>query len=144
MAEGFWEQAVEVYLTLDRGLFLNSQYLVGEPNEWNSDIDFLALRFPESEVWMVEVTKADPSNSLFPKITNFDEHYVPRIKGQLVEKEVIREQDPWTKWRIGLWVFVRDVYTAKTRMHLERSGVIGHRITRLEDVSFPSWDDRFR
>ncbi len=27
----FWEEAVETYLAIDRGVFLNPQYLIGEP-----------------------------------------------------------------------------------------------------------------
>jgi hypothetical protein len=41
------EQAVKIYLAMDRGLFLNPQYLIGTPGEWEANPDFLALEFPE-------------------------------------------------------------------------------------------------
>ena len=34
MAGDIWEQAVETYLCMDRGLFLNPQYLIGTPGVW--------------------------------------------------------------------------------------------------------------
>jgi hypothetical protein len=56
MAENIREQAVETYLAIDRGLFLNPQYLIGTPGEWEANPDFLAICFPDKTVWMVEVT----------------------------------------------------------------------------------------
>ncbi|MCR6733392.1 MAG: hypothetical protein NVV83_04560 [Afipia sp.] len=62
MAEGFWEQAVENYLKADRGMFLNGQYLIGEPNGWKAEPDFLAINFPNNEIWVVEVTASAGKN----------------------------------------------------------------------------------
>ena len=53
-----WEQAVEIYLAMDRGLFLNPQYLIGTPMYGKPIQTFLLLEFPERRAWMIEVTKA--------------------------------------------------------------------------------------
>ncbi len=100
MAEGFWEQAVETYLTLDCGLFLNPQYLIGEPKIWEACPDFLAISFPENMVWVVEVTKA-PRPRLFNNMKIFETEYSPRIKEQLVRHKVIRDEGADEIWGIG-------------------------------------------
>jgi hypothetical protein len=143
MAEGIWEQAVETFLTIDRGLFLNPQYLVGEPGKWEANPDFLALCFPDNAAWMVEVTKA-PRGSLFNKISLFERDYAPTIRGQLVQHQVIREENSELKWTVGLWIFAPAEWKPKLEDKLRAASVGKFRVTSLEDTTFPSWDARFR
>src|SRR5208337_815692 len=119
MAEGIWEQAVETYLAIDRGVFLNPQYLIGEPGVWEANPDFLALSFPDKTVWMVEVTKA-PRHSLFQKISSFEVDYAPRIRDQLVRHTVIPSDGPW---EIGLWLFVPRDWQADMEERLRKANV---------------------
>jgi hypothetical protein len=143
MAEGFWEQATETYLAIDRGLFLNPQYLIGTPGRWEANPDFLAINFPENIVWMVEVTKA-PSKRLFGKIDQFEQEYVPRIKDQLLQHRVIRGENPWDEWVVGLWVFVPAAAKRKLEDRMQSAGVPKFQVTPLEETTFPPWDERFR
>ena len=143
MAEGFWEQAVETYLTLDRGLFLNPQYLIGESRVWEANPDFLAIRFPESEVWMVEVTKT-PATKLFDKISAFEQQYSWRIREQLTRHKIIRADNISPDWKIGLWIFAPSKTLPKLKEKAVASGIDEFKTTSLEDTTFPSWDERFR
>ena len=114
-----YEEIVGSYLTIDRGLFLNGQYLVGEQGEWEAYPDFLAISFPENAVWVVEVTKT-PGRGLINVINNFQQEYVPRIQDQLVRHRVIR--DDIAAWGIGLWIFSRAQYQANIDGRLANSG----------------------
>ena len=143
MAGDIWEQAVETYLALDRGMFLNPEYLVGTPNLWESYADFLALDFPNRRVWMVEVTKA-PRTGLFAKINAFNEEYAPKIREQLQRLNVISGDDP-DGWTIGLWVFAPGTTVASLKNRLQTAGVQMADVTALEDTLAPSaWEHRFR
>ncbi len=84
MAERMWEQAVETYLSINRGIFLNPQYLIGQPGVWEANPDFLALDFPAKTAWMVEVTISP--TGLYIKISNFEAEYAPRIREQLARE----------------------------------------------------------
>lgn len=102
MAGDIWEQAVEIYLALDRGLFLNPEYLVGTPGEWEGYPDFVAICFPEKTAWMVEVTRA--ARGLGRKISEFSKDYSTRIREQLIRHQVIPPHD--ADWKFGFWAFV--------------------------------------
>ena len=143
MAGDFWEQAVETYLAIDRGLFLNPQYLIGTPGEWEANPDFLAVAFPDSTVWMVEVTKS-PRGSLFGKIDNFEREYARRIKEQLRKHLVIRGDEAWAEWAIGLWIFAPATALPKLEDRMGAAGVQKWLVTPLEKTIAPAWDDRFR
>ena len=139
-----WEQAVETYLAMDRGIFLNPQYLIGTPGEWEACPDFLALEFPERRAWMVEVTKA-PRTTLFNKISGFEGEYVPRIRAQLVSHNVVPSESHVDDWAIGLWVFAPERTVANLERRMEEAGVGTRKITPLEDtLKLSAWDDRFR
>ena len=139
-----WEQAVEIYLAMDRGIFLNPQYLIGTPGVWEANPDFLALEFPERRAWMVEVTKA-PRARLFDKIKAFEGEYVPRIREQLVTHKVVPSESTIDDWAIGLWVFAPERTIAKLDGCMVAAGVKMPKVTPLEDTMKPSaWDDRFR
>jgi hypothetical protein len=139
-----WEQAVEIYLAMDRGLFLNPQYLIGTPGVWEANPDFLALEFPDRRAWMVEVTKA-PRLSLFNKIRAFEGDYVRRIKEQLEKHKVILSKSPADEWAIGLWVFAPEKTLADLKSRMRDVGVKTSEVTALEDTLAPSaWDSRFR
>ncbi len=143
MAEGFWEQAVETYLALDRGLFLNPQYLIGEPGVWEANPDFLAINFPENMVWMVEVTKT-PRVALFNKISGFEQDYSWRIREQLVRYKIIRDECNSHNWAIGFWVFAPMTDLPNLENRLKAGGVKSYQATSLEETTFPSWEKRFR
>ncbi len=143
MAEGFWEQAVETYLALDRGLFLNPQYLIGEPGIWEANPDFLAISFPENMVWMVEVTKT-PGGGLFSKISAFESDYPWRIREQLARHRVIRDEGNSVNWNIGLWIFAPAAVLPKLENRAKAAGVRSYQATPLEETTFPSWERRFR
>lgn len=143
MAGDIWEQAVENYLATDRGLFLNPQYLVGKPGEWEAVPDFLAVAFPDSAVWMVEVTKA-PKGRLFGKFDAFEKDYVPRIKEQMQTHLVVRGDDPWSQWTVGLWVFAPAATLPGVKSRMDSAGVQKKLTTALEDTLIPNWDVRFR
>jgi hypothetical protein len=145
MASDIWEQAVETYLAIDRGLFLNPQYLIGTPNVWEANPDFLALVFPEKVAWMVEVTKA-PRSALFDKVRDFERDYAPRIRDQLEKSGVIRRpQSGDDTWAIGLWVFAPEATLPRIQQAMERAGVHKHCVTALEETLKPSaWENRFR
>jgi hypothetical protein len=141
MAEGFWEQAVETYLAVDRGLFLNPQYLVGEEKGWQANPDFLAICFPDSLVWMVEVTKA-PSSKLSWKIANFRSEFIPRIHDQMTRHRVIRDE-PAVSWSFGFWAFVPKASVEPTKNRMATASILRFEVTALEDTVFPPWS-RFR
>ena len=143
MAGDFWEQAVETFLTIDRGLFLNPQYLVGEPEVWEANADFLAISFPDSIVWMVEVTKS-PRGGLFSKIKAFENDYAPRIRHQLQQHRVVRGDDPWTEWTVGLWVFAPGTAQANLESRMRTAGIKRPLVTPLEHTVSPDWNARFR
>jgi hypothetical protein len=139
-----WEQAVETYLAMDRGIFLNPQYLIGEPNVWEANPDFLALEFPEKRVWMVEVTKA-PRVGLFDKIKKFEVDYAPRIKAQLEIHKVVQSESEIGGWAIGLWIFAPQATLASLETRMLTAAVKARKVTALEDTLAPSaWDFRFR
>jgi len=140
MAEGFWEQAVETYLAIDRGVFLNPQYLIGEPGIWEANTDFLALCFPDKTAWMVEVTKT-PSSRLFGKLSTFEIDYSPRIRDQLTRHAVITAE---SRWDIGLWLFVPRDWQTRIKERSREANIGKFLVTPLEDTTFPSWDQRFR
>jgi hypothetical protein len=139
-----WEQAVETYLAMDRGLFLNPQYLIGTPGVWEANPDFLALEFPERRAWMVEVTKT-PGLSLFNKIKEFEDKYVQRIKEQLEKHKVIPSESPGNECAIGLWVFAPEKALPNVKTRMRDAGVKTSEVTTLEETLAPSvWDSRFR
>jgi hypothetical protein len=143
LAEEMWEQAVEKYLALDRGLFLNPQYLIGEPGVWEANPDFLAISFPENMVWMVEVTKT-PGPRLFGKVSSFEQDYSWRIREQLVGHKIIREAEGPSSWTIGLWIFAPSVDLPKLEGKATQAGLLNYKATALEDTIKPAWDKRFR
>jgi len=143
LAEGFWEQAVETYLALDRGLFLNPQYLIGEPGVWEAYPDFLAISFPENIVWMVEVTKT-PSAGLFNKLSAFEKDYSWRIREQLVRHRIIRGEGDSINWTIGVWIVAPQAALPKLENRLKAAGVKSYQVASLEETTFPSWEKRFR
>jgi hypothetical protein len=141
VAEGVYEQLVETYLCLDRSLFVNSQYLVGEHKIWEAYPDFLAIDFLKSQIWMVEVSKA-PQGKMFEKIRHFETDYVHRIARQLAVHRVIR--DDLSEWQVGFWAFVPKAEEAATRSRFVTANVPHYEVTPLEEIFFPSWDKRFR
>ncbi|MGO9430784.1 hypothetical protein [Rhodoblastus sp.] len=143
MAGDIWEQAVETFLAMDRGMFVNPQYLIGTPNVWEANPDFMALAFPEKTAWMVEVTKR-PRASLFDKIRDFEKDYAPRIRHQLQSMDVIRESVS-EEWKIGLWIFAPKMDLEILKSKAQTCGVQTYRSTSLEETLDPSaWDTRFR
>lgn len=139
-----YEQAVQIYLAMDRGIFLNPQYLIGVPGQWEANPDFLALEFPQKRAWMVEVTKA-PRTGLFDKIAHFQQQYVPRIKGQLIDRGVATEEEFCRTWKIGLWIFAPEGTIASLRQRIEAAGVQPWQTTALEAAWRPdAWNERFR
>jgi len=143
LAEGLWEQAVETYLALDRGLFLNPQYLIGEPGVWEASPDFLAISFPENVAWMVEVTKT-PNARLFNKISAFEQDYSWRIREQLVRHRVVRDDGEFINWTIGFWMFAPAADLPNLKKRSKAAGVKSYQTTPLEETTFPSWEKRFR
>lgn len=136
-----WEQAVETYLAMDRALFLNPQYVIGTPGEWEASADFLALVFLESAAWMVEVTKR-PAGGLFNKISEFEEHYAPRISQQLKAAQIVPVGK--TEWKIGFWVFSPKNTEAQIKARMAKAEVRYPNFTPLESTLDPgAWNDRF-
>ena len=140
MAENFWEQGVEIYLAIDRGVFISPQYLIGEPKGWKAYADFLALSFPDRTAWMVEVT-TNPAKKLSDKVSQFEAEYSPRIRNQLVEHKVLSAD---AGWQIGLWPFVPEAWEAQVEEWLRKANVAKYRVTTLNNAVFPDWDSRFR
>jgi hypothetical protein len=139
-----WEQAVETYLTMDRGVFVSPQYLIGKQGVWEANPDFLALQFPERRAWMVEVTKT-PRPPLFNKIKAFEGDYVQRIKEQLETLKVLPSESPAAEWAIGLWVFAPEKTLEALKTRMRDAGVNTSQVTALEDTLKPSaWESRFR
>jgi hypothetical protein len=129
---------------MDRGLFLNPQYLIGTPGVWEANPDFLALEFPEGRVWMVEVTKG-PRINLLNKIRTFESDYAPRIKEQLEKHKVVHSESHANEWAIGLWVFAPQTALTNLESRIQAAGVKTSKVTALEDTMAPSaWDSRFR
>jgi len=144
MAEYIWELAVAEYLAHDRGVFLNPQYLIGTPNEWEAYADFLALDFPKRQAWMVEVTTA-PGRKIFAKISQFQSEYAPRIRVQLKNSQVIKGENPECEWTIGLWVFAPGASLTKIQSRMDVACIQPSVVTALLDTLAPSaWSDRFR
>jgi len=140
MAENIWEQAVESYLAIDRGLFLNPQYLIGTPGEWEANPDFLAICFPDKIVWMVEVTTR--AVGLNHKIKEFAD-YAKRIRAQLVRHSVIPEHSE--DWKLGFWAFVPVQNCEAVRNRFKSASIGLSLVTPLEETMKPSaWEDRFR
>jgi hypothetical protein len=148
MADDIWERAVETYLTIDRGLFLNPQYLIGAPNDWNACADLLAVEFCKRHAWMVEVTTA-PGYRLFSKIKAFENEYVCRIRSQLERHKVITNET--SAWVIGLWIFAPRERLDYVKRRLDGAGIVTNRVTCLEEtVALDAetkgkvWNSRFR
>ena len=140
MAENIWEQAVETYLAIDRGLFLNSQYLIGTPGEWEAYPDFLAICFPDKTAWMVEVTTR--AIGLNHKINEFAV-YAKRIQDQLVRHCVIPVGGG--DWKLRFWAFVPERDCEAVRNRFKSAGTQLSLVTPLEVTMNPSllWE-RFR
>ncbi|GGF19198.1 hypothetical protein GCM10011611_26370 [Aliidongia dinghuensis] len=144
MAGDIWEMAVEEYLTMDRGLFLNPQYVIGTPGEWEASADFLALAFPERIAWMVEVTKA-PRPALYSKIKGFESDYAPRIREGLARHKVVPAGGAPADWRIGLWIFAPKTALTNIKEQMEKAAVQLHDVTALDDtLASDAWGKRFR
>ncbi len=92
---------------------------------------------------MVEVTKA-PSGSLFSKISSFEQDYIPRIKDQLQRHHVVRGDDAWAEWTVGLWVFAPAVTLPGLKTRMQTANVQEWRTTSLEETPIPDWEARFR
>ncbi len=142
MAEGVWEQLVETYLAIDRGCFLNPQYIVEGPEKWRAEPDFLAVNFPDNEVWMVEVTKAP--YGLKGKISEFEKDYIPKIREQLIRHRVIRDIDADPKWTFGFWIFTIEKEKSWVEGALSAACIATSRVTALEEIAFPKWEMRYR
>ncbi|MGO9848866.1 MAG: hypothetical protein ACLPKT_20380 [Methylocella sp.] len=141
MAGDIWEQAVETYLAMDRWLFLNPEYFIGEPKVWESYADFLAICVPDKTAWMVEVTKR--AAGLRDKIEKFSKDYEGRIRKQLITAQIIPEGD--TGWKIGFWAFVPRDGCKETEDRLRKAALQVFKVTALEETLEPSaWDKRFR
>ena len=141
MSEHIWQQAVETYLAIDRGLFLNPQYLIGMPGEWEAYPDFVAICFPDKIVWMVEVTTM--AVGLNHQIAKFSLEYKCRIRAQLIRHLVISERSE--HWKFGFWAFVPEHNCEAVRTRLKSAGVELSLVTPLEDTMKPSfWEARFR
>jgi hypothetical protein len=143
MSEDFWEQVVENYLTLDRGVFVNPQYMIGDC-KWDAHPDLVAINFRDSEIWMIEVTIGD-ARGLIEKAVQFDREYIPRLQAQFLEHQIITDESAWKTWRIGMWAFVKMSEKVKVEKRLLNS-VRDGRVTALEDIAFPwvYWNARFR
>lgn len=133
----FWEQAVQIYLTIDRGLFLNSQYVVGEPKVWEGSVDFLALEFRYNTAWMVEVTTS-PGAGLKSKLLNFEKEYEWRIRSQLASHDIVSKSGGW---HIGLWLFAPEASRSTLKSWM---GEKPFQFTSLEEASFPKWESRWK
>ncbi len=141
MAENVYEQVVETYLAMKRGLFLHPHYFVGEQNGWKAEIDFLAICFRETTAWMVEVTRA--YGRLNSKIAEFVRDYEPRIRNQLISDEVI-SKDAANRWKIGFWAFVPEDECQNVQKRLEQAGVSLFKVEPLENaLSLKARDHRF-
>jgi hypothetical protein len=140
MSENIWEQALERYLAMDRGLFLNPQYLIGTPGEWEANPDFLAICFRDKTVWMVEVTAR--AVGLNHKIEQFAE-YANRIWAQLIGHCVISEH--CEDWQFGFWAFVPERNCKAVRARFKLAGIELSLATPLEETMKPSsWEMRIR
>lgn len=139
MANDFWEQAVETFLTIDRGLFVNPQYVIGKPGSWEASADFLALEFPASQAWMVEVTRS-PGPGLKAKVVSFANDYEHRIRSQL-ERHLVKPSAE--EWDIGLWLFAPNQAQKTVTSWMKETGK-KFRFTALELTTFPDWDSRWR
>lgn len=135
MAEDVLEQLVETYLASRSGFFLNPQYVIGVPGVWHGEADFLAIDFPNSQIWMVEVTKSP--KKIFDKINEFEKSYAPRIRKQLLDHGVVRDDGNESAWTIGLWIFVPSEWKAHIEGKLHDAEVVIHQVTSLEDTLFP-------
>jgi hypothetical protein len=141
MAGDIWEQATETCLAMDRGLFLNPEYLIGDPKSWESYADFLAIVFRDKTAWMVEVTKR--ATGLRDKIAKFSAEYENRIREQLKRDQVISESPK--DWKIGFWAFVPKQDCEAIRERLRNANIAVFQVTALEKTLEPSaWDQRFR
>ncbi len=141
----FWELAVETYLAMDRSLFLNPQYVIGEPGRWEASADFLALDFQDNRAWMIEVTKA-PGKGLLKKIVDFEVEYEKRIRSQLTEDKVINREKDASEWKIGLWIFAPEKFKLRLET-LATSQKVKEKFlfTPLaEAIADDAWDKRYR
>jgi hypothetical protein len=141
-----WEQAVEHYLTVDRGIFVSPKYLVGERGGWERWPDFLAVDFRNRCVWTVEVTVGNGDNAVERAVT-YDADYVPRIKAQLVANSVVTlpAENDWREWSFGFWLFAPTHSCDRIRRRVAHLP-LKSQITALEEVAFEWqwWDERFR
>jgi hypothetical protein len=140
----FWELGVETYLAMDRSLFLNPQYVIGEPGKWEASADFLGLDFRDNRAWMIEVTKA-PGKGLLKKFSDFKAEYETRIRSQLTEDKVIDREKDASEWRIGLWIFAPEKFRSRLETLATSHEVAEFLFTPLADViADDAWDKRYR
>lgn len=147
MSEAFWEQAVGLWLTRHRSVFVSPSYNLGAKGDWAS-LDFLAVDFAERNLWAVEVTTGSNAEKILGKATIFNEQYVPRIREALKDSGDKHAVVPIEEeWPIGLWAFVQETLVEKVQKKFVHQG-LRPKVTALEEIAFPWsknwWSDRFR
>ena len=146
MSEAFWEQAVALWITRHRFVFVSPSYNLGKKGEWAS-LDFLAVDFAECAIWAVEVTTSSGAEKILTKAAAFDEAYVPKIQEALRDSGGSQPILPVDKaWPVGLWAFVRASSVERVRVKIG-SQVSRSKVTSIEEIAFPWgdswWSDRF-
>jgi hypothetical protein len=140
VAENVYEQVVETYLTMERDVFLHSQYPVGD-KDWNAAVDYLAIFFRKKIAWMVEVTRS--RGSFDSKISEFVRDYEPRIREQLISDKII-PNEAIAGWQVGFWAFVPEWDVERIRNFFKQAGVQLYEVTPLDHaLSLSAWDYRF-
>ena len=93
------EMVAYVYLTADKGLFVNPQYPlhIGGKQRY---ADFLVLCPTGKKIWIVEVTRSKTGREIMAKCAQYKDA-LPEIRqslGSLMPPD----------WNLGAWLFLRD------------------------------------
>ena len=123
-----WEELVLDYLTLDRRVFVQPQYGLGD-NTWAASLDFLALDFAKKTIWVCEVSGG--SSGFDAKCAQFTDEYMPRIRHELRQTAPMLDLDNWT---FGMWLFVPNKNVDWARGLLDKNSLSKSEVTAFEDI----------
>lgn len=142
-----FESVVLEYLRADRSLFVNSQCCIQLNAGANPDTsgphwycDAVALSLKAQVAYLCEITYANPPNSLFKRLSGWDEGW------PLLRIALERDSGVPSTWPITPWLFIPQALAPRVEIFLSTLSLTQMpkpKITHLEHVmpwQYRSWD----
>jgi hypothetical protein len=142
-----FESVIVEYLRADRSIFVNTQLCIQLNPGPNPDVsgphwycDAVAVNLKRSAAYLCEITYANPPNSLYKRLSGWDEHW-SRIRVALE-----RDSGIPAEWSLTPWLFVPESFKAKVESFigsLTLKEMPRPQITPIEQVMpwlYRSWD----